>query len=298
LFIMSEAEAFPPGQTAIAAETGRMRRPTQAHAHDFAELVFIRSGQGTQHTEKGITSLSEGSLVILAPGSWHAVVPEDELTISNVYLSSSLLAGELAWMAAVPRIGPLLHRPSTADPSVVTIELDAGTGGAIGDSLARLAGASGKNLLYRLARLFDLFADLALALETRELARVIDTHPVPFQETGTALHPGTRYRDSVARAIDLLHDRIDQAWSLDALAREVWLSPSQLARVFRTDTGASPMAYLQQIRAERLAHLLRTTDLTVAAAARAVGWNDASYAARRFRTHWKATPNEYRNRIQ
>ncbi|MFF9073790.1 hypothetical protein ACF1BP_03555 [Streptomyces sp. NPDC014735] len=31
------------------------------------------------------------------------------MAITNVYLSSSLLACELAWLADLPRIGPLLH---------------------------------------------------------------------------------------------------------------------------------------------------------------------------------------------
>ncbi len=58
------------------------------------------------------------------------------------------------------------------------------------------------------------------------------------------------------------------------------------------------MAYLQRIRAERLAYLLRTTDTSVTAAAHAVGWHDPGYAARRFRAHWNTTPRAYRGRIR
>ncbi|WP_369804084.1 helix-turn-helix domain-containing protein [Mycobacterium sp. GA-2829] len=90
---------------------------------------------------------------------------------------------------------------------------------------------------------------------------------------------------------------MDHPWRLGTLAQHVLLSPSQLARVFKEDTGWSPMAYLQHLRAERMAHLLRTTNATVAAAGRAVGWNDPSYAARRFKTRWMVSPDRYRSRF-
>lgn len=294
---VTEVEAFPPGQTALATETALMRRAGCAHTHDFAELAFIRSGRGEQHTEQGVTPLQEGSLVVLPPGSWHAIEPKDELALTNVYLSSSLLSRELGWMADLPRIGPLLSLSGERSAAVLTLELDPAIHRRAGEALIGLANANGRNLLARMARLFDLLSVLTPALEDVELGRTATVQPLPFEHAAAPSHLVTRYRYSVAHAISLLHDQIDQPWTLEALAREVSLSPSQLARVFRADAGSSPMAYLQQTRAERMAYLLRTTDLTVAAAARAVGWDDASYAARRFRAHWDTTPAAYRRRL-
>ena len=39
-----------------------------------------------------------------------------------------------------------------------------------------------------------------------------------------------------------------------------------------------------------MAYLLRTTDLSVAAIGRAVGWDDPSHASRRFTAHWRTSP--------
>lgn len=47
---------------------------------------------------------------------------------------------------------------------------------------------------------------------------------------------------------------------------------------------------------ERMAGLLTSSDLTVAEAARAVGWTDQSYASRCFHAHYGASPTEYRRR--
>jgi AraC-like DNA-binding protein len=43
-----------------------------------------------------------------------------------------------------------------------------------------------------------------------------------------------------------------------------------------------------------MARLLATTDLSIAVAARAVGWSDPSYASPCFHAHYDPTPTEYR----
>jgi AraC-like DNA-binding protein len=281
---MTEADAFPAGQRSLAAHHSTMTRPVSAHSHDFAELAFVRSGHAEQRAAGGITALGKGSLVVLAPGSWHSVEPQDSLEVTHVLLSMQILSTELAWLAGLPRIGPLLQPGvvHSAAPRVLTIELDAALDEQVNTSLDMLTSREPQNLFFRLARLFDLFALLVPALQDTRVGGEVDG----------------RHRDSVAHAVLMLHDQIDRSWTLNGLARELSLSPSQLARVFRADTGTSPMAYLQRIRIERLAYLLRSTELTVAAAAHAVGWGDSSYAARRFRRYWNITPTEYRRRRQ
>ena len=100
----------------------------------------------------------------------------------------------------------------------------------------------------------------------------------------------------VAIAVRLLHARMAEPWTLDALAGEVHLSRSQLVRAFDATVGTSPMAYLRQMRVERMARLLVSTDLSVADAARSVGWTDAFYASRCFHAAYGISPTEYRRR--
>ncbi|KAA1379872.1 AraC family transcriptional regulator [Aeromicrobium fastidiosum] len=299
MMTMTEAEVFPAGHVALAAESVTIDRPVCAHSHDFAELLFVRSGRAEQHTEEGITSLQRGSLVVLAPGSWHALEPESSVEVTNVLVSTSLLGAELAWLRALPMIGPLLQDRSVsgAGASALTLELDPALQAGANASLELLTLSDPQNLFYRLARFFDLLACLEPALSGSRASRVSQVRPLHSQHSTTTSNPAMRYRYSVSHAVSLLHDQIDRNWTLEELAREISLSPSQLARVFRADTGTSPIAYLQRIRAERLGYLLRTTDLTVAVAARAVGWTDPSYAARRFRAYWNSTPNAYRHRL-
>lgn len=78
--------------------------------------------------------------------------------------------------------------------------------------------------------------------------------------------------------------------SLVDLAAEVHLSPSRLSSVFVAAYGKTPLAYLIMLRAERLAQLLRETDLTVTAAMQRVGWHSRSHATRLFSQYVGVTP--------
>jgi transcriptional regulator GlxA family with amidase domain len=100
----------------------------------------------------------------------------------------------------------------------------------------------------------------------------------------------------VVAAVKVLRDRIAEPWTLDALAAEVHLSRSQLVRSFDATVGTSPMAYLRKMRVERMARLLVSTDLSVAGAARSVGWKNQFHASQCFHAHYGVSPTEYRRR--
>ena len=58
--------------------------------------------------------------------------------------------------------------------------------------------------------------------------------------------------------------------------------------------GVPPVQYLQRIRFEHACHLLRQTDLTVAAIAPAVGYADPAFFAHTFKRLIGLPPGQYR----
>ncbi|GAB3924494.1 hypothetical protein GCM10011575_03620 [Microlunatus endophyticus] len=110
------------------------------------------------------------------------------------------------------------------------------------------------------------------------------------------LAPRGIVRGHVVVAVKLLRERIAEPWTLDSLADEVHLSRSQLVRAFDATVDMSPMAYLRQMRVERMARLLASTDLSVAEAARSVGWKNQFHASQCFHAHCGVSPTEYRRR--
>lgn len=115
----------------------------------------------------------------------------------------------------------------------------------------------------------------------------------PAQHSTTPTSHGV-VRGHAVSAVGALRSRLAEPWSLTALAAEVHLSPSQLVRAFDATVGASPMGYLRRMRVERMAGLLASTDLSIAEAARSVGWTDPNYASRCFHAFYCLSPTEYR----
>ena len=76
----------------------------------------------------------------------------------------------------------------------------------------------------------------------------------------------------VGPALDLLHDRVAEPWTVAALAHDVGVSRALLARRFTEVVGVPPMTYLADWRIGLAADRLRQPGTTVAAVAHEVGY--------------------------
>jgi transcriptional regulator GlxA family with amidase domain len=83
-----------------------------------------------------------------------------------------------------------------------------------------------------------------------------------------------------------------------ALARHACLSERQLARVFKTELGSTPAAYIESARVEAARIRLESGDDTLARVAGACGFNTVDTLIRAFRRQLGTTPTEYRNRFR
>jgi len=98
----------------------------------------------------------------------------------------------------------------------------------------------------------------------------------------------------VARALALLHGRIDTPWTMDALGREVGLSRSALAERFTRLIGMAPMHYLAGWRMQVAASKLRETHAPMAQIALDVGYDSEAAFTRAFKRHFDVPPATWR----
>jgi len=102
----------------------------------------------------------------------------------------------------------------------------------------------------------------------------------------------------VERAVQYMRENYQRSdLRLKDVARTVHLSPSHLAHLFKAKMGVSYVKYLAFLRVEEAKKLLRTTEMTVAAVAAAVGY-EAPYFYRVFRRQEGMTPTTYRQSAQ
>jgi len=99
------------------------------------------------------------------------------------------------------------------------------------------------------------------------------------------------------RARRWLARRLDQDWTVQALARHCRTSERTLLRRFKEVAGVGPAQYVQQLRVERAKSLLETTLLSLEDIAQRCGYQDASTLHKVFKQWARLTPREYRARF-
>lgn len=113
--------------------------------------------------------------------------------------------------------------------------------------------------------------------------------------SGRAAERGQRVIVDRVRA--LLASRPAERWMLDEISREVFVSPSHLARQFRTVTGESIAGYLLRLRLGLGLDRLAEGERDLAALAVELGFAHHSHFSARFRATFGVTPSTFRSSL-
>jgi AraC-like DNA-binding protein len=98
----------------------------------------------------------------------------------------------------------------------------------------------------------------------------------------------------LAPAARAMHEKLQEPWTLDALAAKVFMSRSVFAARFKQVVGQTPLDYLTHWRLHRAKLLLRTTLRPVAQIAYEVGYESESSFSRVFKRTLGVTPGAFR----
>ncbi|MBP3240237.1 MAG: helix-turn-helix transcriptional regulator [Oribacterium sp.] len=106
-----------------------------------------------------------------------------------------------------------------------------------------------------------------------------------------------KYSTTVQSLIYLLENDFEKSLTLEELASELSISSSAISHLFKKETGTTPMAYLNHIRAKKAADLLRQTASSIQEIAASVGILDSNYFVKCFKKEYAMTPSAFRKRF-
>lgn len=115
-----------------------------------------------------------------------------------------------------------------------------------------------------------------------QLARSFYTHERP---AGTQL---------LSAARDYIRNHYQEDLTVDQIASRVGISRSYLAQLFSTHMKYSTVDYIQAVRCDHAAYLLRTTSFTILDIALNVGFNSRQHFTRTFTRIYSLSPMQYR----
>jgi iron complex transport system substrate-binding protein len=97
--------------------------------------------------------------------------------------------------------------------------------------------------------------------------------------------------------VSYLHDSLDKELTIDLICERFYLSKRQLYKLFKNNTGKTPMQYVQDARIAEAKKLIISTDLTLLQIAEKVGIYDYNYFIKLFKAKEGYTPKQFRIKL-
>jgi len=283
------------GRIELGAPWG-LRFPAQPDAASL--YLLVRGSALLEPSAGGVTVLSAGDVALLPNGGSHTLRDQPGSALHELSVDScrgapsskpfhiggqgaqtSLVAGTFRYGSGrrfplFQALPPVIHI-SAADPNAspwlsATVQL------LIAESAARSPGGT-----VVVSRLVDVL--FVQALRT-------------FILGSNCKESGLRALGDppVGRALQLVHDRPTEAWTVDGLARAVGLSRSAFAERFTALVGQPPLEYVARWRMTKAAELLRESDLPLGTVATRAGYHSEAAFSRAFKRHEGMAPATYR----
>ncbi|WP_282856885.1 helix-turn-helix domain-containing protein [Pseudoclavibacter helvolus] len=294
----SRGVSFEP----LVARSRTIYAPIAPVAYNCVKLIFVRDGSAILFSEFGEKPVRVGDVVVLAANTLCGSDPEGSITVTTLYLDSDYLVDQVFWQHAALLANRLDAQDFAAElysePAQI-LRLGEERAESLTpwlDELVALSiGAASSDRFFRMQALLFAVLDVTIPyIKTTPVRRTPTQRKTSRLPGPPSLRKFGPLRAEARHALELLRNRPEERWTLQYLASAVHLSPSQLGRVFVDAYGKTPMTYLSTVRAERLARLLRETDIPVEVAMRQVGWQSRGHAARIFREAVGVTPARYR----
>lgn len=249
------------------------------------ELVIIRSGHFSVDVEGSEYDCEQYCFIIIPPGHSHITYCLESGTRDYVHFDWQHTnrppdAPIMTFFPAQPRLDYIrqapefipqgIHFGTVTSPSIVFSLMD------------KLHHAlSHDNAHERLN---------ARAILLEVLIRLLDTR----QPSTSTPHHQEMLAYRIRTTLDTAMSQANTSFSICDLLSKMGYSYEHLSRVFRKQYGLTPNEYIQSIRIEQAKHLLRQTDLIIAAIADRLGYADPIYFTRLFKRHTGMSPGKFR----
>ena len=251
------------------------------HCHDYYQIYYLKSGRVIHHLERGSAELKPGDVFIIPPNLPHYI----ETASSTVrFYSISFKADYIEPVLRGNRlVADFIHgvselTPDGIEPSITLRAEDI----AIADSLVIKmmdefsSDRTGKDELIKasLSLLLSLFARAYLDERVHSVSFVTE-------------------REEILHLLGYIKNHLGDPMSLDTMAQRTAMSKSVFCEAFQRVTGESFKRYLNRVRVEAAAVMIKSGE-RVTNAAMMVGYNDFSTFYRNFKARFGVSPRGYK----
>lgn len=244
------------------------------HNHDHPSIVYIISGSCTYRIDEELYSVKKGDVIICNPGVYHGCTlsQDEEMLEFHIGFTNINLKGMPPNYLISPSSVPIL--------TMSKYELD------FFKCYNEIILEQERN---------DPGTELALKALVMKLIVILLKETYYIEKAGVSCLYNVEYYDRtdlVNSIITYINENYSANISLDKIAKNMYLSPVYISRIFKDETGDSPINYLINVRLNKARALLSEGRLSIAAIAQTVGYQDAYYFSKLYKKHFGCPPSK------
>ncbi len=257
------------------------------HRHDFIEITYVISGQGTHIVGQSEYEISRGDLFIINYDVPHSFFPKSgssqPMVFNCVFMPEFLDASLFSSIHFQDITSSFLFRSLFPEEQLPTPDL-------------RLSGTEFKEIgdlfgkMYTEYKLMKKgYTDIIRAYLIELIVKIFR-----YMEPAAKKNSSSQSTALIQRAIEHLRLNYSSDIKLEDLAMKSFISKNYLSRLFKEVTGTNFSDYMQKLRIDEACRMLRQTDMKVIDIAREAGFNDMKFFYEVFKKITGKTPGDYR----
>lgn len=253
-------------------------------SHDSFEMVYVKSGTGVFEFGRSNIEVGPNDLVVIRPHASHRFLSDDRNTceLVLVYFSFADNFGSTVESQSAKEFLGYVNKED-GEPAISVKVRQKNDIITCMNRIIEEQADNGEDLSEEMQRL--LMQELFILV-----SRVLKTE---YQNT-ISRAGGQKVKELIKISENYIRNNYERELDLSTIAGKVFLSPSYFIRVFREETGLSPINYLLKVRIENAKEMLKTTNMKVRDIATAVGFSNQQRFNEMFRKFTSMTPLEFR----
>lgn len=237
----------------------------QQHEHDFLEILFVRSGEGSVFIDEKTIPIRTGDLLVFNPHLPHYEAGK-ELSFYFFGVSNIKLENLQNNYLLTEDACPVIHTENDAE----LFEL----------LFSHLIDEANRKLYF-----YDEISSSIVKILLAHILRILAYDNESYFKTN----------ESYKQAKDFIDNNFTNIKSVDDVCRHMYISRFYLTHLFKEYSGISPLKYILIKRMEQAKKLLVETDLSVSEIALLSGYAEVNSFIKTFKNIESTTPAAYRS---
>lgn len=257
---------------------GACSGPEVPHSHEFGEIHYILSGSGSFQVDDQIYDVAAGDAILCNPGSTHRVMgSENDMTLFYLGFNDFHFRDAEPNHFRLPDGSCILHTSASTRREIVE---------CCNEMIEENESSKPGKYFMLKAALMKLM--ILIIRETSQFAE---------NQHGCALESYNKGY-AVKKIIAYLTENYSHKISLDQIARNMYLSPVYISKIFKEETGESPINYLIKIRLEKAKAILLSDEThSIKEIAGQVGYEDVYHFSKLFKKYYGIAPLYYKKSV-